>query len=82
MIGTIGRKSAIASGTEVTGIADAVYSTASEEMVLLRQQNELLREILAKPTLSNNDVFRATKSAYRQEASRLGAQGNPALVWG
>lgn len=82
LIGTIGRKSAIASGTEVTGIADAVYSTASEEMALLRQQNELLREILAKPTLSNNDVFRATKSAYRQEASRLGAQGNPALVWG
>lgn len=82
LIGTIGRKSAIASGTEVTGIADAVYSTASEEMALLRQQNELLREILAKPTLSNNDVFRATKSAYREEASRLGAQGNPALVWG
>lgn len=82
LVGTIGRKSAIASGTEVTGIADAVYSTASEQNALLRQQNELLREILAKPTLSNNDVFRATKSAYRQEASRLGAQGNPALVWG
>lgn len=82
LIGTIGRKSAIASGTEVTGIADAVYSTASEEMALLRQQNELLRMILEKPGLDNGDIFRAAKSAYRQEAKRLGAQGNPAAVWG
>lgn len=82
LIGTIGRKSAIASGTEVTGIADAVYSTASEEIALLRQQNELLRLLLEKPGLDKGDIFRAVKSEYRQEANRLGAKGNPAAVWG
>ena len=82
LIGTIGRKSAIASGMEVTGIADAVYSTASEEIALLRQQNELLRLLLEKPGLDNGDIFRAARTAYRQEANRLGAQGNPAAVWG
>ena len=35
-----------------------------------------------KPGLDNGDIFRAVKSEYRQEANRLGAQGDPAIVWG
>lgn len=49
---------------------------------LLQRQNELLLQILQKPTIDNDDVFQAARSGYRVEAMRLGAKGNPQLVWG
>ena len=49
---------------------------------LLQRQNELLLQILQKPTIDNDDVFQAARSGYRVEATRLGAKGNPQLVWG
>ena len=49
---------------------------------LLREQNELLRALLEKPVLENGDVFRAARAGYKQEANRLGARGNPSVVWG
>ena len=36
MLGTVGGKTAVAGGQEITGIRDAVYSTAQQEMELLR----------------------------------------------
>lgn len=54
----------------------------NETNLLLKQQNQLLRKILEKPNIGDNDIFNATKTVYRQEARRLGAQGNPAVVWG
>ena len=48
MLGTVGGKTAVAGGQEITGIRDAVYSTAQQEMELLRQQNQLLQGILEK----------------------------------
>ncbi len=83
MLGTVGGKTAVAGGQEITGIRDAVYSTAQQEMELLRQQNQLLSEILKKPMLSNNDVFNAAKSVYKGEAKRR--YGDSAAfdpVWG
>lgn len=49
-VSNINGKTAVASGKEVTGIADAVYSTGDAEAKLLREQNNLLRLLLAKKT--------------------------------
>lgn len=49
-VSNINGKTAVASGKEVTGIADAVYSTGDVEAKLLREQNNLLRLLLAKKT--------------------------------
>jgi hypothetical protein len=83
MLGTVGGKTAVAGGQEITGIRDAVYSTSQQEIALLKQQNQLLSEILKKPMLSNNDVFNAAKSVYKGEAKRR--YGDSAAfdpVWG
>ena len=48
LVGTVNRRTAVASNGEITGIADAVYNTGSEEASLLRTQNDLLRRLLAK----------------------------------
>lgn len=83
ILGTVGGKTAVAGGQEITGIRDAVYSTSQQEIALLKQQNQLLSEILKKPMLSNNDVFNAAKSVYKGEAKRR--YGDSAAfdpVWG
>lgn len=48
IVGQINGKTGVASGKEITGIADAVYNTGDTEANLLREQNRLLRQILAK----------------------------------
>ena len=53
-----------------------------QQNILLQRQNELLLKLLDKPAISNDDVFSAAKAGYRDEARRLGAQGNPQIVWG
>ncbi len=53
LIGTINGKTAVSSNQEITGIADAVYDTGEEEAALLREQNQLLRQLLAKNTSIN-----------------------------
>ena len=50
MVGNIHGKTGVASGKEITGIADAVYATGESEAALLKEQNALLRQILAKNT--------------------------------
>lgn len=50
LVGTINGKTAVSSNQEITGIADAVYNTGEEEATLLREQNQLLRQLLAKNT--------------------------------
>lgn len=50
---------------------------------LLRRQNELLERILAKPNLSNQDVFDAAQTVYKGKATRR--YGNSSYfdpVWG
>ena len=48
MVGTINGKTGVASGKEITGIADAVRDTGQMEAELLREQNNLLRRLLTK----------------------------------
>lgn len=50
LVGTINGRTAVTSNQEITGIADAVWNTGETEADLLRQQNSLLRQILAKST--------------------------------
>ena len=74
LIGTIGRKSAIASGTEVTGIANAVYNTAEEEIRLLREQNALLAQLLNKDTsvnIGDREIARANIRGKRSLGMQL-----------
>ena len=48
MMGTVGGKTAVAGGEEITGIRDAIYSTSQQEIQIMREQNQLLRGILEK----------------------------------
>ena len=79
---TKGGKTGVAPPEEITGIISAIVDSTQQEMELLRRQNEILLQLLSKPTISNDDVFSAAKAGYKSEARRLGAQGNPQMVWG
>lgn len=48
LVGNINGKTGVASGKEITGIADAVRDTGQTEAELLREQNNLLRRLLTK----------------------------------
>jgi hypothetical protein len=51
MVGSFGGKPAVANNTQIIeGVASGVAKANQEELVLLREQNELLRKMLAKPT--------------------------------
>ncbi len=77
LIGTMGGKTAIASGTEVTGISNAVYETSNQQVKLLQQQNQLLTQILAKETgISSDDLFNSVRNSARNYQNRT---GNPAF---
>ena len=55
------------------GIATAVYTANAEQNQLLREQNELLRAILAKPGVNKDDVvnlWRAGAGDYRKQTGR------------
>lgn len=71
MVGNIHGKTGVASGKEITGIADAVYDTGQTEAELLRQQNSLLRQILQKngsvtlaPTAAAGKWVAQSQAAY------------------
>jgi hypothetical protein len=73
MLGTIGGKTAVAGGAEITGIREEIRNTASEEIALLRQQNALLQGILQKEFgISKDDVGKATQSWARDYSKRTG----------
>lgn len=48
LIGTVGGRTAVASNQEITGIADAVYSTGNQESQLLNELININRQILDK----------------------------------
>ena len=69
LVGTVGGRTAVASGTEITGISNAVYQTANEEIALLRTQNQLLTQLLAKDTsvnIGDREIARASIRGQRQ----------------
>lgn len=73
--GTVGGKTAVAGGAEITGIRDAIYSTSQQEMEYLREQNKLLQGILAKEFgISKNDIGKASRSYARDYYNRTGKE--------
>lgn len=62
LVGNIGNQTAVASGTEITGISNAIYDTAQTEIALLREQNNLLMELLRKDmsvNIGDREIARA-----------------------
>lgn len=73
IMGTVGGKSAVAGGVEITGIKDAIYSTSTQEVQLMREQNSLLRALLEKETgISEDAIFRSVKKSASDYAKRTG----------
>lgn len=64
LLGTVGGRTAVAGGAEITGIADAVYNTGATEIELLRQQNELLNQLLHKDMgISDKNIFKSVRKS-------------------
>ena len=55
MVGTVGGRPAVASNQEITGIADAVYATGSQESQLLAQLISIGQQMLAKDPIVLNE---------------------------
>lgn len=75
--GTVGGKTAVAGGAEITGIRDAIYDSSQQEMKLLQEQNKLLRGILNKQFgITKNEIGNAAKEYAHEYFMRT---GNPAF---
>lgn len=61
--GTVGGKTAVAGGVEITGIKDAINTTAEVQMRMMQQEIDLLKQLLAKETsvnIGDRDIARAS----------------------
>lgn len=65
ILGTVGGKTAVAGGNEITGIASAVYSTGKTEAQLLSEAIQLLQIIAEKDGYNSGKIF----NDMREEAS-------------
>ena len=65
--GTVGGKTAVAGGVEITGIKDAINATAQQEIALLKQNNQLLQGILEKEFGITSDQIGIAARQYGQE---------------
>lgn len=65
--GTVGGKTAVAGGAEITGIKDAINATAQQEIALLKQNNQLLQGILEKEFGITTDQIGIAARKYGQE---------------
>ena len=74
MVGSIGRKTAVANNDQiVAGIASGVASANSEQNALLREQNSLLREMLERENgvyLDGKDISRSVDK-HKRERGRV-----------
>ena len=71
MVGTIGRKSAVANNDQIVeGIAQGVSVANGESNTLLREQNSLLRALLEKESGVYIDGKSVTKSVERHQRER------------
>lgn len=73
LVGTIGGKTAVTSGNEITGIADAVYSTGQTEASLLQTAVGLLEIIAQKEYGISSDVlFNSVRKSATNYSRRTG----------
>lgn len=75
LVGRMGTSNAVANNDQIVeGIAQGVESANSEQNALLRQQNELLRRILAKDmSISYRDIGKASVGYINDETERTGS---------
>lgn len=73
LLGTVGGKTAVAGGQEITGIKDAINAASEQENALLRQQNQLLQAILQKEFgITTNEIGKAAREYGRNYYNRTG----------
>lgn len=73
ILGTVGGRSAVAGGQEITGIADAVYSTGQTEAQLLSVAVQFLQVIANKDfSISSSDAFNAIRDEAHSYEKRTG----------
>lgn len=73
IVGSVGGRTAVASGTEITGIADAVYSTGQTEASLLQTAVGLLEVIAEKEYgISSDAVFKSVRNSAKNYSRRTG----------
>lgn len=75
ILGTVGGRTAVAGGAEITGIRDAVYDTGEKEASLLRTAVSLL-EIIASKEMSVSISDRDVAMANRRGEEKLGYNFN------
>ena len=74
LLGTIGGRTAVASGAEITGITEAVYHTGQEESSLLKTAINLLQEIADKNmsvNIGDREIARANYRGQKSLGTRL-----------
>ena len=72
LVGTINGRSAVASNGEITGIRDSIVASSSVEASLLREQNNILRELLNKDSSINvSTILNAQNRANRRAGVSL-----------
>lgn len=73
MLGSVGGKTAVAGGAEITGIKDAINNTSQREIVLMSQQNQLLQALLQKDTgITKNDIGKAAREYAQDQYYKTG----------
>lgn len=71
MVGSIGRRTAVANNDQIVeGIANGVAEANSEQNYILREQNSLLRAILEKETGVNIDGKKVTEIVEKHQRER------------
>lgn len=73
ILGTVGGKSAVAGGQEITGISNAIYSTGQTEAQLLSSAVQFLQIIANKDfSINSSDAFNAIREEAHSYEKRTG----------
>ena len=73
MLGTVGGRTAVAGGAEITGIREAILATAQQQIAYMGQEIELLTGILNKQYgISKSDIGKASRDYAKDYKNRTG----------
>lgn len=79
MLGTVGGQPAVVGGQEITGISDTIRSETERQNELLRQQNQLLQELLRKDFgITKDEIGQAARDYSREYFDK---NGKPAFAY-
>lgn len=73
LVGTMNGRTAVSSNQEITGIKDAINNTSSQQVTLLKQQNQYLYQLLQKNFgITKREIFNATRDEANEYYKRNG----------